>query len=64
MSAGGQFMLRVSRSQTTVTTGLPMIGKNQGLPLDDANLANKAAPIGYTELELYLNSLVPDEVMN
>ena len=34
--------------------------KSHGLPLDDPSVANRVTAEGYTELELYLNSLVPD----
>ena len=37
--------------------------KSHGLPFDDPAIANKVTPEGYTELELYLNSLVPDDLM-
>jgi pectate lyase len=35
--------------------------KSHGLPLDDTNVANRLMSNGYTELELYMNSLVPDD---
>jgi pectate lyase len=34
-----------------------------GLPLDASNVANRITSDGYTELESYLNSLVPDNLM-
>jgi pectate lyase len=35
----------------------------RGLPLDDGQAAGQVTPSGYTQVELYLNSLVPDDVM-
>jgi hypothetical protein len=49
---------------STANDGIPDDWKeSHHLPVDDPTIANKITPDGYTELETYLNSLVPDVVM-